>query len=132
MNKVNLWLKELRSGRYKQCQGCMRNSEGFDPLGVLCDIYQQIHGTLKVCKHRFINIDDEYEEAWSYNKRFSQVPDEVREWMGLSTCDGSYCEIINKQEEELTLSYLNDCGCSLMQLATIIESKPKGLFHVGN
>ena len=34
------WIAALRSGKYKQNDGTnLRNAEGFDALGVLCDLY---------------------------------------------------------------------------------------------
>lgn len=33
------WVAALRGGNYKQTTGFMRTSEGFDPFGVLCDVF---------------------------------------------------------------------------------------------
>jgi hypothetical protein len=35
---IKLWIKALRSGKYKQTIGSLRNSKGFCCLGVLCDL----------------------------------------------------------------------------------------------
>ena len=42
MNKKDAmkWVKALRSGKYKQTKGILKNSKGFCCLGVLCEINQ--------------------------------------------------------------------------------------------
>ncbi len=42
MMNINMkyqWLKVLRNGRYQQTFGCLRDNDGFDVLGVLCDVF---------------------------------------------------------------------------------------------
>ena len=33
------WVRALRSGKYEQATGALRNEDGFCCLGVLCDVY---------------------------------------------------------------------------------------------
>lgn len=40
------WVAALRSGQYKQTTGFMRTSEGYDPFGVLCDVFDPNGWTL--------------------------------------------------------------------------------------
>lgn len=54
------WLEALRSGKYQQTHGCLRDNQGFDCLGVLCDIsntgkWVQLTGESYVYSYR---IDD--------------------------------------------------------------------------
>ena len=42
LNVKHLWLQALRSGRYYQSFGCLKDEDGYDALGVLCDIFGNI------------------------------------------------------------------------------------------
>lgn len=36
---INRWIRELRSGEYKQTHGALQDAKGFCCLGVACDIF---------------------------------------------------------------------------------------------
>lgn len=56
MNKrvKELWLTALRSGEYPQCQGQLKDDDGYCCLGVLTDLYLK-----------------ETNQEWEYNKEIS-------------------------------------------------------------
>jgi hypothetical protein len=111
------WLEALRSGKYKQTDGCLRytdqnGSHGYCCLGVLCDIHA------KETKHKW--HDDKY-----FGKP-SMLPLDVVRWAGLA-------DVISKQykdDDEVEvragrdkLSILNDDQHTFAEIADIIEKK---------
>ncbi len=68
------WLKALRSGKYKQGRGQLKNGKSFCCLGVLCDIHR------KTTKQT--NWDGKYYLCNGYS-----LPQEVTDWAGLTDFD---------------------------------------------
>lgn len=119
LNKnVKLWLKALRSGEYKQVKGRLRTEEGYCCLGVACDVYAKQHKTLKWRRDEEGDIE--------FSGASTQLPDNVRKWLGLKDSEG---EFNLKDGHEETLTNLNDDEeKSFEEIADIIESNPDGLF----
>lgn len=62
-----LWCQALRSGEFKPTKGNLKDKNGFDPLGVLCVLYQLETGMKALFKYT------------------TQLPEEVQMWAGLNT-----------------------------------------------
>lgn len=104
----------LRSGEYPQGFGCMRDKDDrYCILGVFCEVYHQATG--KLAPELYV-----YTGYYLYGGRGARLPFEVRDWVGLESCDGSY--------DDSVLSVDNDNRMSFAELADLIESEPQGLF----
>jgi hypothetical protein len=131
MNKrvMKKWIKALRSGKYKQGKGYLKqfNSKN-EPrhccLGVLCELYdQQMKKNHKKTLFTEHMIDSETVEFISFNKHDGGLPKEVREWANMINPCG---EFINKDRVEY-LSDLNDDGKKFSTIADIIEKNVENL-----
>src|ERR1041385_9228220 len=106
-----LWLKALRSGKFKQVKGWLRKpTNGGDTysyccLGVLCEVYHQHQGRGSWRDHRF-------GDRVGYHSAL--LPPSVREWAGLDDAD----PVLGRK---LTASILNDRGKSFNFIADRIE-----------
>lgn len=115
MNKdvAKKWVKALRSGRYQQAQGFLKDDTGYCCLGVLCDLYSK-----ETKKGRFAFDDKTGEIQFMGDDNESEVlPDEVKEWAGMQTSKGELSSKID------TLADRNDCGATFTEIASIIERK---------
>ena len=95
---IDLWVKALRSGKYKQTQRTLQDATGFCCLGVLCDLSAKDGGRqwdLTQCTPRFAG-------------KLSFPPDYINDYLGLS----------HEQAEELAV--LNDRGHDFKEIATKI------------
>lgn len=112
-----LWVRALRSGKYKQARESLRNGDGYCCLGVACDLY------MKHVSHR---------DAWksptlgySWYKAFgvdSVLPANVRKWLGLETSTGTLKNSIYFNGIKTTkLSWCNDIGMDFDRIADLIE-----------
>ncbi len=122
MNKnAKKWVKALRSGKFRQTREKLRARNGACCcLGVACEV--AIAGGVKV--HREWSA---YAKGYAYGgeQLSGELPEEVRQWLGLRISDGVY--------RNSRLTYDNDTlGLSFKQIADIIESEPEGLFEGGN
>lgn len=111
------WVKELRSGDYRQGKDYLRVGDMFCCLGVLCDMAVKAE-VIPVPKPSLLigsrtNFD--------YAGETKHLPREIQHWTGILTPFGS----IN---EAWSLVYRNDCGDTFSEIADVIESRPKGLF----
>lgn len=107
MNKriKKLWIKALRSGKFKQTQNWLRNSEGHCCLGVLCEVYAQQTG------------EGRWNDRVFTTKQTSSsgtLPKPVREWAEIDVSD----PLLGRT---LTASRLNDKGKSFTFIADRIE-----------
>jgi hypothetical protein len=104
------WIEALRSGEYKQGQGCLHNhnENTFCCLGVLCDLHAKETNT---------NWVDDPEEGYTsdYLDNDASLPDKVLEWSGLERPN----PLITRT---LSIAIYNDQkGYSFDQLADLIE-----------
>lgn len=109
----NLWTKALRSGKYKQGKGRLRNAKNqFCCLGVLCDLY------IKVKKHkaqwsRHIDMS-----KYTLNGDGGLLPDAVMEWSGVSNAT-----LITIDGKNSSLFHHNDKGLKFKKIAQAIEEQ---------
>lgn len=108
------WVKTLRSGKYKQGKGFLERLRGtggeFCCLGVLCNLAFE-EG---VVERR------EGERAAYYAGANAWLPEEVREWAGMSSLYGDIPSSCSPDSRPL--SELNDDGTSFVEIAGIIEA----------
>ena len=101
------WVEALRSGKYQQGTSCLKNGNEFCCLGVLTDIYHKETG---------IGEWDRIARFKSPNEKESSIlPNEVRDWAELESCDPNV--------KKGALSSLNDAGTSFELLANYIEAE---------
>lgn len=104
------WVEALRSGKFHQTKECLYDDRGYCCLGVACHIMYE-------------GDDSKYEGS------DGELPDEVRDWLGL---DGNLGEYHDGEEFYCDLVTLNDDrNYTFAQIADVIESKPSCLFVDG-
>jgi len=104
------WLKALRSGKYKQGTGWLRNGEEYCCLGVLCDIY----GKEKWETHATNSF-------YSFLGSTCTMVQKVLNWSGLTRANGDNVKL--KNGDIVCLSSLNDNGLTFEQIADLIEEQ---------
>jgi len=119
------WVKALRSGKYKQGKGYLKqfNSKN-EPrhccLGVLCELYNE---SMKK-NHKQTLYTEEMEDNASgtsfirFNTIDGGLPQAVRKWAGVKKYLGDF--IIDDERSEC-LAVLNDSGKKFSTIASIIE-----------
>jgi len=121
------WVKALRSGKYKQGKGYLKqlNSKN-EPrhccLGVLCELYdQQMKKNHKKTLHSDHMVDSTGTEFIRLNKNDGGLPWEVRLWADITSPLGEF----NKGKK--CLADLNDSGKKFSTIADIIEKNVENL-----
>lgn len=96
-----MWVKALRSGKYKKATGQLRKTDeaneptGYCCLGVLSDLYLKEHPKAKGWDKGIFNND-------------ADLPTRVRRWAGLSASDPVVKYRARGRNGEESLSYIND------------------------
>ena len=109
------WVKDLRSGEFKQAQEALQIGDGFCCLGVACKTYERLTGDK-------LPVDD--------NGIFAKRTlvggfKRVKQYFGLVSNSGGY--FVGGRRSYLAND--NDVfGKLFPEIADIIESKPEGLF----
>lgn len=102
------WVEALRSRKYKQGDGCLRNGDNFCCLGVLCDI----SGLGKWEK------SDHYDNGLFYCGTNAVLPGSVMDWSGINHFKGLFK---TDEGDGVCLTSLNDSGMSFAEIADVIE-----------
>lgn len=125
------WIKALRSGKYKQGNGCLKqtdlkkNKTYHCCLGVLCEIYNE---QMTKSKKKKLNDDMDKYGLHSFNKDIEVLPENVRDWSGVDGCTGHFRNIINYDDYPYaSLAAMNDRGCSFKKIANTIEKEWENL-----
>lgn len=99
--RIKLWIDALKSGKYIQCSGCLRQKKGFWKyqyccLGVACMVFNQSNPKNKVSNKEF---------DWC-----SVLPEKVSQWFGLHTMQTDLFDGRNPYiaEGSLLLALAND------------------------
>ena len=122
------WVKALRSGKFKQGQGTLKqfNKKGQEQhccLGVLCELYND---TMKKSKKKTLSeetiyIDADFSHGYSrFGGKRDDLPKEVMKWSGIGNSMGSFT-IDNPIHDQYNLADLNDTGRKFKTIADIIE-----------
>ena len=133
-NVMKQWVKALRSGKFKQGQGTLKqfNKKGQEQhccLGVLCELYNQQmkKSKKKTLLEETIYIDADFSYGYSiFDTKKEDLPKEVKDWSGIKTSLGRF-EITKTDEDGIedyeveTLADLNDLGKKFKTIANIIE-----------
>jgi hypothetical protein len=103
------WVSALRSGKYKQGAGQLRDSDDqFCCLGVLCDLHRRETGRGRWRKGTYFCDDDCHYEV---------APDAVADWAGLNERN----PILPRAFASGSLAGLNDAGEEFADIADHIE-----------
>lgn len=103
----------LRSGKYKQGQGCLQSGDRHCCLGVACAVYQEEVGDLVVGVSSHSYIPDK--PLIGYDGKMFVLPYKVQEWLGWSDDCGQL-------PDDWSLPELNDSGITFEQIADRIEA----------
>ena len=115
------WVEALRSGEYKQGRGALNKDNKFCCLGVLCDLAVK-EGVIPPPTKG--TISPYYLYGTGDHKVSGVLPQEVMDWVGARSGAGEFWE-----PRYRTLAGINDSDDSTFEeIASIIESEPRGLF----
>ena len=120
------WVKALRSGKFKQGQGTLKqyNSKGKAQhccLGVLCELYNENmkKNHKKTLPEKICDNDYSFQYGYTtFNGVADSLPERVRDWSGISTSFGKF---YGESTLPAPLSDLNDDGRKFNTIANIIE-----------
>lgn len=122
------WVKALRSGKYKQGEGCLKqtdipkNKTYHCCLGVLCELYNE---QMTQSKKKKLNDDIDKYGLYSFEEDIEVLPDNVRQWAGLIGKTGSFNNDVKTDDGVYyaSLAEMNDLGCSFKEIANTIEKE---------
>lgn len=126
-NVMKKWVKALRSGKYKQGQGLLKqtteqNKASHCCLGVLCELYDD---EMKKNKKKTLSKKIDNIGVHSFNKQDETLPVVVQKWAGLFSKFGDFRNFdrsdITSYDEFASLADMNDLGCSFKKIAKTIE-----------
>lgn len=135
------WIKALRSGKYKQGQGTLKqyNRKGEAQhccLGVLCELYNQEmkKNKKKTLPEKICNNNYDFDNGYTrFGNKTDDLPKEVMKWSGINNSLGT----IKKEEtwfgnykvssSSETLADLNDSGRKFKTISNIIEKNYENL-----
>lgn len=130
-NIMKKWVKALRSGKYKQGKGTLKqyDSKGVAQhccLGVLCELYNHTmrKSKEKTLPEKVYDNDSHFSHGYCrFGGKKEDLPKEVKDWAGMRNSLGKFQA--NKVDEygdrEECLADLNDCGTKFKTIADIIE-----------
>jgi len=109
------WVDALRSGKYKQGTGRLRDGDMYCCLGIACDI-----SGLGEWIEDWSKDGNNFDHAFSYFvddvAMPGLLPNSVQDWLGVSTLTVSFDNDTN------CLTKVNDVGWDFNMIADIIES----------
>lgn len=131
-NVMKKWVKALRSGKYKQGQGLLKQTTIKDKtyhccLGVLCELY---NNEMRKSKKKTLS-EQEYDGIHNFNKQRECLPKLVQKWAGLHSKMGDFRDVdrsdITSYGDFASLADMNDLGRSFKQIARTIEKEWENL-----
>jgi hypothetical protein len=114
MNQAEeLLVKALRSGKYQQGTGVLKQQCGEDfllcCLGVASEVYQEVAGDLEV-----LTVQIEGKKCVCFDDRIAVLPAKVQQWLGWKSCAGSL-------DNGSSLTAFNDTLTPFSEIADLIE-----------
>jgi hypothetical protein len=108
------WVAALKSDKYKQGKGQLRQGDTFCCLGVACDLYEKAGKAITKSTVAETGVV-------KYNEHWAVLPKVVKAWLGLKDTGGTISSTVN-------LASMNDKGKSFKEIATAIKKHEKVLF----
>lgn len=123
-----MWVRALRSGKYKQATGALRNEDGFCCLGVLCDVYDSDKWKEPTPKVDWEDESDDEDYKWIYehhgdNYAFEAtevLPVHITRIAGLAAQNPEVPYGVGGTMTQLAV--INDSGATFAQIADLIET----------
>lgn len=129
------WIKALRSGKYKQGTGTLKqyDSKGNAQhccLGVLCELYNETmkKNKKKTLPEKIYDNDSDFSHGYSrFGGKKEDLPKEVKDWAGMKNSMGEFYTGItyfgDYEVEKIreNLADLNDSGKKFKTISNIIE-----------
>lgn len=133
-NIMKKWVKALRSGKFKQGTGTLKqfNKQGQAQhccLGVLCELYNQEmkKNKKKMLSETICDNDSDFSHGYSrFGGKKEDLPKEVKDWSGISNSMGEFTTD-NPIHDQYNLADLNDTGRKFKTIANIIEKNYESL-----
>lgn len=126
-NVMKKWVKALRSGKFKQGTGTLKqfNSKGQAEhccLGVLCELYnsEMKKNKKKMLSEKIYDNDGDFFGYCRFGSSKCDLPKEVMNWSGMKDKIGRFTTD-NSIPSQYTLADLNDLGKKFKTIASIIE-----------
>lgn len=132
-NVMKKWAKALRSGKYKQGEGVLKQTTAKNKiqhccLGVLCELY---NNEMKKKKKKSLNQTQYSTGVYAFNQQPESLPKIVQKWAGLFSKVGDFRNVnrndITSYGEFASLADMNDLGCSFKKIAKTIEKQWENL-----
>lgn len=119
------WVKALRSGKFKQGQGTLKqfNKQGQAQhccLGVLCELYNTTmkKNKKKTLSEKVCGNDSDFSFGYCrFGGKKEDLPKEVKDWAGMRSSLGNFDDPFSQP----CLADLNDTGRKFKTIADIIE-----------
>jgi hypothetical protein len=126
------WIKALRSGKFKQGQGTLKQYNSKRQarhccLGVLCELYNEEmkKNHKKTLPEKICDNDSSFQYGYTrFNGSVDGLPERVKDWSGIKTSFGKF---YGKDTLPAPLSDLNDDGRKFKTIADIIEKNWESL-----
>jgi len=112
------WVDALRSGKYQQTTGRLRDGDKFCCLGVACDISGLGEWRVSSCKESMSEAQDYHVNV--FDEESGALPEKVMEWLGVQHPD-----VRTHYGEYMSLSIYNDSGSDFNHIASLIEAESK-------
>lgn len=128
-NIMKKWVKALRSGKYKQGQGVLKQTNGKNVtyhccLGVLCELYNED----MTDKKKKTLKETRYNGIHRLDKESEHLPIKVQKWAGLSGRIGQFADYdIRNTDAHPSLADMNDMGCGFKTIANTIKKNWENL-----
>jgi len=125
------WVKELRSGKYRQGSEFLKQPDYYNKsvqhccLGVLCELYNK-----EMKKNKGKTLKESYDEGvYYFNKSYEVLPYSVKKWAGLKDVGGEFRNKTLEYGDEVysSLAEMNDGLVSFKRIATVIEKNVENL-----
>lgn len=114
------WVAALKTDEFDQTDGMLcKPGIGFCCMGVACELFHR-----KFPDQLPKSVEAEYTV---YGSDTALLPDIVKNWLGLRTEGGDFW-LEGKPFGRKSLVGLNDAGVKFVDIATLIETEPEGLF----
>lgn len=136
-NIMKKWVKALRSGKFKQGTGTLKqfNSKGQPQhccLGVLCELYNQEmkKNKKKTLPEKICDNDSDFSHGYCrFGNKRDDLPYEVMAWSGINNALGKFrTDTVDEYgDNEECLADLNDTGRKFKTISNIIEKNWENL-----